>query len=81
MTINIKPKTKKTDFSDFQNKHKTEAATTILSTDKVKISVDIDSELYFKIMELKLETKKTKKINLKIKDIVTKALHNYFDNL
>lgn len=79
MSIKLKPQRNSTS-SNFVNEGKLAAKEAVLQNDTVKMSVDIDSNLYFKMMELKINTKKHKKQSLKFKDIIIKALYNYFED-
>jgi hypothetical protein len=80
MSINIKPR-RETVSSNFTDEEKIAAKQAVLKNETVKISVDIDSNLYFQMMELKLNTKKIKKYSLKLKDIITIALKDYFEKI
>lgn len=60
---------------------KKEIISSVQQIDKTKISVDIDTNLYLKILELKVKIKKHKKVNMKIKEVVNEALILYFQSL
>ena len=77
MTLNLKPTKSQSQNSSL----KEDLINSVKEDDKTKISVDIDTNIYLKILELKIKTKKNTKHHISIKNIVNKALAQYLNSL
>ena len=77
MALNLKPRR---EDQEEQSSHKEGAMLAAQEPDTVKTSVDIEEDLYYKMMDLKMRLSRQNKRKVTCRDIINDALKQYLNS-